>query len=73
MYNHTYIEGLEKLPFYLTIEIKTDIEKDCKYVIIHSSIHKNKSKVMTWCYSLEFTDTQILSDNLLVPYIKGYL
>lgn len=54
-----YIGSFE-LPSYLSIEIK-DVGESRK-VFIHSKIHMEKVKELSFSYSNEFTDEDILKD-----------
>lgn len=60
LYNH--ISTFE-LPSYLSIEIKQ--VGDSKKVFIHSTIHVEKVKELSFSYSTEFTDGHILNDPAL--------
>ena len=50
-----------QLPTYLLIEI-VKVETG-KKVFIHSTIHQNKKVELTFCWSADFSDEQILNDN----------
>ena len=47
-----------ELPSYLSIEIKE--EGDTKKVFVHSTIHVDKVKELSFSYSTEFTDLHVL-------------
>ena len=74
---YTTIKGYQ-LPTYLLIEIvkvetinkvyinpKITINEveTSKKVFIHSTIHQNKKVELTFCWSADFSDGQILNDN----------
>ena len=74
---YTTIKGY-LLPTYLLIEIvKVEIinkvyispkitineVETSKKVFIHSTIHQNKKVELTFCWSADFSDAQILNDN----------
>ena len=55
------------LPHYLSIEIE---QKDnTKLVVIHSTIHENKTNRTHLMYSDDFTDDEILNDGRVLEYI----
>lgn len=66
MYSHinTYV-----LPSYLSIEIRQ--EGDTKKVYIHSKIHVDKVKELSFSYSSDFTDGYILNDLALYEKIAS--
>ena len=61
MYHH--VSGYQ-LPHYLSIEIEHT--GNSKHVIVHSTIHVNKVNRTNMSYSDEFTDDEILNDELKV-------
>ena len=48
------------LKSYLQVEIRE--ENGSKHVIFHSTIHVNKQRKLTFCFSKDFTDAEILKD-----------
>lgn len=51
----------KKLPPWYSVEIEE--YEDRKEVLFHSRIHKNMPVRLTFCFSTEFTDNQILNDS----------
>ena len=58
-----------QLPTYLLIEI-VKVETG-KKVFIHSTIHQNKKVELTFCWSADFSDEQILNDNDLFITVRN--
>lgn len=58
-----------ELPSYLSIEIKEI--GDTKKVFVHSTIHVDKVKELSFSYSTEFTDGHILNDPELYSKIAN--
>lgn len=61
--------GTYELPSYLSIEIKQ--KGDSKKVYVHSKIHVEKVKEISFSYSSEFTDAYILNDQALYRKIAS--
>lgn len=68
IYNHI---GKHRLQDWYHVEI---IERDgSKYVRFHSRIHKNMPTELTYCYSTDFADHEILRDHsLLTKFIEHF-
>ena len=46
--------------FQTEVEVYTD--GDSKYVRLHQSLFINKIRELSWCYSLDFSDYEIVKD-----------
>lgn len=57
--------GGNSLLSHYSISIRDGAEES-KYVRFHSKIHKNKVRDVSFCYSQDFSDLAILSDETLV-------
>lgn len=60
---YTTIDGKPLLPYY---QISIRDGEEAKYIKFHSTIHRNKVKDVSFCYSHEFSDHSILMDSSLV-------
>lgn len=58
-----------QLPGYLSIEIRE--ENGSKHVYVHSKIHVNKERKISYSYSTDFTNEQILNDPQLFQTIAN--
>lgn len=53
--------------------VRIETRAEAKHVVFTSTIHVRKEVEVTWCYSLEFTDAEILADtNLAAKFSQHY-
>ena len=55
------VETINKV--YISPKITINEVETSKKVFIHSTIHQNKKVELTFCWSADFSDEQILNDN----------
>lgn len=58
---------------FIDVEIVRDSIQNNATVTIYSKIHKTKVYTLPHCYSLDFTDYQILNDPDFIKYVTRFL
>jgi isocitrate lyase len=59
-------------PWY-SVEITEPDAENAKHVLFHSSIHKNMPVKLTFCFSGDFTDYEILNDHsVMTKFIEHF-
>ena len=55
-----------KVPYGMSVKVEIVEKDDCKEVIVHCPLYKVKTFGLTFCYSLDYTDSAILRDSSFI-------